>query len=106
MAGATPNDTASARLSSCAPNSLCVFVSRAMRLSSMSSTTVAPISGVVWSKRPFSVFTIDQKFANRLPVVKRLGRIEAPAGSGGRVCSGSSPGAGEEGWGPLGFGWP
>ena len=43
MAGATPNEIASASESSCTPNSLDVPVSLAMRPSSMSSTMAMPM---------------------------------------------------------------
>jgi len=44
MAGATPNDTMSERLSSCAPNSEVVPVMRAIRPSSMSKITATTIN--------------------------------------------------------------
>ena len=93
-AGATPNDTASARLSYSAPNSLWVFVRRAIRPSSMSRMTAPPISGAASAKRPSRVFTIDQKPRKRFPVVKRLGQDRSPPterASAFQVCS-SAPG--------------
>ena len=40
--------------------------------------SAAPMSGAASAKWPSSVRMMDQKPRNRLPVVNRLGRIEAP----------------------------
>ncbi len=52
IAGAMPNDTMSAIESNCTPNSVAVPVIRAMRPSSMSSTTAMPMSGAAVSNSP------------------------------------------------------
>jgi hypothetical protein len=54
IAGATPNEMTSASESSSTPKSLAVPVIRAIRPSSMSSTTAKPMNGAAVSKSPRS----------------------------------------------------
>ena len=57
-AGAAPNEITSASESNSTPNALVVFVSRAMRPSSMSSTMAMPMKGAACSSRPPIEYTM------------------------------------------------
>jgi hypothetical protein len=72
-AGATPNDTMSARLSYSAPNALWVWVKRATRPSSPSNTMATKIASADCSKCPFIACTIEKNPANSATVVNRFG---------------------------------
>ena len=56
-AGARPNEITSASESNSTPNALVVFVRRAMRPSSMSSTMAMPMNGAAVSSSPRIAYT-------------------------------------------------
>src|SRR5687768_11655993 len=73
-----PNEIRSASESSCTPKTLVVPVMRAMRPSSMSSTTAKPMNGAAVAISPFIANTTQAQPQNRLASVNRLGSSETP----------------------------